>query len=109
MPLIARCSFHATVSPLNILLGYIENLKALKLEPKTLTTQTKKPCEEFLVFINLPTAMASDVTHSKILMSKLDRKNTKQITAISKIPYTDLKIYPSCLKLCEILLEEQEF
>ena len=47
--------------------------------------------------------MASDVTHiSKILMSKLDRKTRKQMTEISKIPFIDLKIYPSCLKLCEI-------
>ena len=30
-------------------LGYIENLNALKL--KTLTTQTEKPCEEFVIFI----------------------------------------------------------
>ena len=58
-------------------------------------------------FQNLPTAMTLDVTHiSKILMSKLDRKTRKQMTVIFKIPYTDLKIYPSCLKFCEILLEQ---
>ena len=47
--------------------------------------------------------MASDVTHiRKILMSKLDRKTRKQMTEISKIPFIDLKIYPSCWKLCDI-------
>ena len=51
LPLIAQCSFYARVSSLNILLRYIENLKALELDPKTLTAQTKKPCEEFLIFI----------------------------------------------------------
>ena len=50
--------------------------------------------------------MASDVTNiSKILMSKPDRKTRKQITVIFKICYTELKIYFSCLKLSEILLE----
>ena len=51
LPLIAQCSFYASVSSLNIFLRYIENLKALELDPKTLTTQTRKPCEEFLIFI----------------------------------------------------------
>ena len=45
------CIFQASVSSLHILLGYIENLNALKLEPKTLTTQTKNLCEELLIFI----------------------------------------------------------
>lgn len=51
LPLIAQCGFYASVYSLNILLGYIENLKALKLDPENLITQTKKPCEEFLIFI----------------------------------------------------------
>ena len=72
LQLIAQCSFYARVSSLNIFLGY-EKLKALKLDPKTLTTSTKKPCEEFLIFIiYIYTTKASDVTHiRKILMSKL--------------------------------------
>lgn len=32
-------------------LGFIENLNALKLDLKALTTQTEKPCEEFVIFI----------------------------------------------------------
>ena len=42
MPLIAQCGFHASVSSLNKLLGNIENLKVVKLDPKTLTIPTKK-------------------------------------------------------------------
>lgn len=54
--------------------------------------------------------MALDVTHiSKILMTKPDRKTRKKMTVIFKICYTELKIYLSCLKLCEILLEWQDF
>ena len=37
LPLIVQCGFHASLYSLNILLGYIENLKALKLDQKTLT------------------------------------------------------------------------
>ena len=37
LPLIAQRSFSASVPSFNILLGYIENLKALKLDLKTLT------------------------------------------------------------------------
>ena len=52
MPLIVQCGFHASVSSLNMLLGNIKNLKALKLDPKTHNTnQKKKPCEGFLIFI----------------------------------------------------------
>ena len=51
LPLITQCSFHASVSSLNILLGYIENLKALKLDLKTLTILTRKPRKGFLIFI----------------------------------------------------------
>ena len=51
LPLIAQCNFYVLVSSLNIFLGYVENLKALKLDPKTLTTPAKKPFEEFLIFI----------------------------------------------------------
>ena len=51
LPLIAQCGFHASVSSLNILLRYIENLKALKLDPKALTIPTNKMCEGFLIFI----------------------------------------------------------
>ena len=31
------------------------------------------------------------------------------MTEISKIPFVDLKIYPSFWKFCEILLEQQNF
>ena len=68
-PVMAQCGFHASLYSLNILLGYIENLKALKLDPKTLTIPTKKLCEGFH---NLSIALASDATHiiCKILMRK---------------------------------------
>ena len=81
MPLIVQCGFHVSVSSLNMLLGNIENLKALKLDPKTHNTNQKKLCEEFLIFI----IMASDVTHiiCKILMSNLDRKTRKETTVVS--------------------------
>ena len=42
MPLIVQCGFHASVSSLNMLLGNIKNLKALKLDPKTHNTNRKK-------------------------------------------------------------------
>ena len=58
--LIALYGFHVSMYSLNILLGYIENLKALKLDPKTLTIPTKKLCKGFH---NLSITMASDVTH----------------------------------------------
>ena len=49
LPLIVQCGFHASLYSLNILLEYIENLKALKLDPKTLTIPTKKKmCEGFI-------------------------------------------------------------
>ena len=53
LPLIAQCGFHASVSSLNIVLRrwYVENLKALKLDPKTLTITTEKMCEGFLISI----------------------------------------------------------
>ena len=51
LPLIAQCSFYVSVSSLNILLRYIENLTALKLDLKTLTIPTRNPCEGFLIFI----------------------------------------------------------
>ena len=57
---IAQYGFHASMYSLNILLGHIENLKALKLDPKTLTIPTKKLCKGFH---NLSIAMASDVTN----------------------------------------------
>ena len=88
-----------------MLLGYIENLKALKLDLKT-QPKNQKTVLGISNFHNFPTAMASDGTCiSEVLMSKLDRKTRKQMTLISKIPFTDLKIYPSCLKLSKILLE----
>ena len=76
LSLIAQCSFYASVSSLNILLGYIENLTVLKLDLKTLTIPTRNLCEGFLIFtINLPLTIAFDVTHlGKIMTSKLDRK-----------------------------------
>ena len=79
LPLTAQCSFHASVSSLNILLGYIENLKALKLDPKTLTYINQKTVWGISDFHNLSITMASDVTHNicKILMSKTWQKNQK--------------------------------
>ena len=78
LPLIVQCGFHASLYSLNILLGYIENLKALKLDPKTLTIPTKTLCEGFH---NLSIAMASDVTH--IICKILMRKTRKETTVIS--------------------------
>ena len=77
LPLIVQCGFHASLYSLNILLGYIENLKALKLDPKTLTTPTKKLCEGSY---NLSIVMASDVIHiiCKILMRKTRKKTNVQ-------------------------------
>ena len=73
LPLIVQCGFHASLYSLNILLGYIENLKALKLDPKTLTIPTKKLCEGFY---NLSIIMASDVIH--INCKNFDEKNQKE-------------------------------
>ena len=53
LPLIAQCSFYASISSLNILLGFIENLKALKLDLKTDSQHKPKNCEEFLIFIRI--------------------------------------------------------
>ena len=114
---IGRPSFYTSVPSFHILSRYIENLKALKLHLRTLTTQTKKKVRGIYNFYNLSIAMASNVTHIYfavqvnvhniiILMSKLERKTGKQMTEISKIPYIDMKIYPSCWKFCEILLEQ---
>ena len=47
LPFIAQCTSHASVSSLKILLGYIENLKAL-IRPQD--SQTKNGCEELLIF-----------------------------------------------------------
>lgn len=56
---------------------------------KTPAIPIKKPCEGFLIFtIDLPYAIASDVTHViKSLMSELDGKTRKQTTELSKIPH----------------------
>ena len=51
LPLITQRSFYASASSLNLLLGYIDNLTAFKLDLKTLTKLTKKPQEGFLIFI----------------------------------------------------------
>ena len=47
LPLIAQSGFHASVSSLNILLGYIKNLKALKLNQNTLTIATMWGISDF--------------------------------------------------------------
>ena len=75
LPLMAKCGFHASLYSLNILLGYIENLKSLEIRP---TITTKKLCEGFY---NLSIVMASDATHitCKILM----RKTREETTVIS--------------------------
>ena len=78
LPLIAQCGFHASLYSLNILLGYIENLKALKLDPKTLTILTEKLCEGFH---NLSITLTSDVT--LIVCEFLMRKTRKETTVIS--------------------------
>ena len=103
LPLIEQCSFYARVSSLNIFLGY-EKSKALKLDPKTLTIPTKKPCEEFLIFIIYiyHKGLRCNTHQENFDEQTKDRKTRKQMTEISKIPFIDLKIYPSCLKLCEI-------
>ena len=103
LQLIAQCSFYAHVSSLNIFLGY-EKLKALKLDPKTLTTSTKKPCEEFLIFIIYiyHKGLRCNTHQENFDEQTNDKKTRKQMTEISKILLIDLKIYPSCLKLCEI-------
>ena len=50
--------------------------------------------------------MASDVTHNKHFDEQTWQKNQRANDVMYKIPYTDLKTYPSCLKLCEISLEQ---
>ena len=55
--------------------------------------------------------MASDVTHiiCKILMSNLTEKPERKQQLYPKFPTQIWKYTPSCLKLCEILLEQWDF
>lgn len=51
--------------------------------------------------------MASDVTPiSKNFDEQTWQENQEANDSNIQIPYTDLKIYPSCSKLCEILLQQ---
>ena len=70
LPLIAQCIFHASVPSFNTL------LKSLDIRPKDSHNTNQKT----IAYI------------SKILMSKLDKKTTKQMTVIFKIGYTEMNV-----------------
>ena len=97
LPLIAQCSFYACVFFKHII-GIYGKLKSLEIRPEDFHNTNQKTAWGFSDFHYLSTTMASDVTHIG-KMGKLDRKTRKQVKVISKICYTDLKIYHSCLKL----------
>ena len=104
MQFLCKCVFFKHI------IGVYRKLRSLQIRPRDPHNTNQKTMWGISHFHNLFTAMASDVTHiSKILMSELDRKTRKQMTVIFKIPFTNLKTYPSCLKLCEILLERWDF
>ena len=70
LPLIVQCSFHVSVPSFNTLLN------SLDIGPKDSHNTNQKT----LAYI------------SKILMSKVDRKTTKQMTVIFKIGYKELNV-----------------
>ena len=70
LPLIAQCSFHVSVPSFNTL------LKSLDIGPKDSHNTNQKTIAHI----------------SKILMSKLDRKTTKQITVMFKIGDIELNV-----------------
>ena len=69
-PVIAQCSFHVSVPSFNTL------LKSLDIGLKDSHNTNRKTIAHI----------------SKILMSKLDRKTTKQMTVIFKIGYTEMNV-----------------
>ena len=70
LPLIVQCSFHVSVPSFNTL------LKSLDIGPKDSHNTNQKTIAHI----------------SKILMSKLDRKTTKQITVMFKIGDIELNV-----------------